>query len=197
MAYKNLNGMSLESFWAFIVSGLSALWMNFESIHHLIYSILFILAVNLMLATIKSIKHCYIRRRRKRPFRLLSCISEVGFLNILLEFAACSFGLFTISGMDLLMSMNGHKSPEFIDILLQWITIFALILYGGMAFKRLGDLAPNLTIVKGVRYFFVKVKWWKKIPFGEDIEEGIKNGEINDLIKEDSGKKKVCAGIGK
>lgn len=197
MSYKSLNGMSLESFWAFVVSGLSALWMNFESIHHLIYSILFILAINLMLATIKSVKHCYIRRRRKKPFRLLSCISEVGFLNILLEFAACSFGLFTISGMDLLMSMNGHKSPEFIDILLQWITIFALILYGGMAFKRLGDLAPNLTIVKGFKYFFYKIKWWKKLPFGDDFEEGIKNGEIGNLIEEGTSKKKACAGVKK
>ena len=91
MAYRFVGRMNLESFWAFLISGLSALWMNFQEIHHLIYSILFILAINLLLATIKSIKHCYIRRKRKRPFKILTCISEMGVLKILLEFAACSF----------------------------------------------------------------------------------------------------------
>lgn len=182
--------MSAERFWALIISGLSVLWMDFEDIHHLIYSILFILAVNLVLATIKSMRNCYIRRRRKKPFVLSACISEIGFTKILLEFAACSFGLFTISSLDLLLSLNGHRSPEFIDILLQWITIFALILYGGMAFKRLGDLAPNLTIVKGVRYFLKKISWWKKLPFGDDIEDGIKSGEIRDLIEESDSESK-------
>lgn len=193
MAYRFVGRVNLESFWAFIISGLSALWMNFQEIHHLIYSILFILAINLLLATIKSIKHCYIRRKRKRPFKILTCISEMGVLKILLEFAACSFGLFTISGMDLIMSMGGHKSPEFIDMLLQWITIFALILYGGMAFKRLGDLAPDLMIVKGVKYFFSKVSWWQKVPFGEELKEGINNGDIQELLDEDKeGKRCVC-----
>lgn len=117
----------------------------------------------------------------------------MGVLKILLEFAACSFGLFTISGMDLIMSMGGHKSPEFIDMLLQWITIFALILYGGMAFKRLGDLTPDLMIVKGVKYFFSKVSWWQKVPFGEELKEGIKNGEIQDLLdNKKEGKRCVC-----
>ena len=68
------------------------------------------------------------------------------------------------------MSMGGHKSPEFIDMLLQWITIFALILYGGMAFKRLGDLAPDLMIVKGVKYFFSKSKLVAK----SSIRRGVK-----------------------
>ena len=85
------------------------------------------------------------------------------------------------------MSMGGHKSPEFIDMLLQWITIFALILYGGMAFKRLGDLAPDLMIVKGVKYFF------SKVPFGEELKEGINNGDIQELLDEDKeGKRCVC-----
>lgn len=53
MAYRFVGRMNLESFWAFLISGLSALWMNFQEIHHLIYSILFILAINLLLATIK------------------------------------------------------------------------------------------------------------------------------------------------
>lgn len=184
MAYRFVFRMNAESLWAFLISGLSALWMNFQEIHHLIYSILFILAVNLLLATINSVKHCYIRRKRKRPFRLSACISETGVFKILLEFAVCSFGLFTISGMDLLLSMDGHTSPEFIDVLLQWITIFALILYGGMAFKRLGDLAPDLMIVKGVKYFLSKVSWWKKVPFGDDIEEDIKSGKFNELLNE-------------
>ena len=87
MAYRFVGRMNLGSFWAFLISGLSALWMNFQEIHHLIYSILFILAINLLLATIKSIKHCYIRRKRKRPFKILTCISEMGVSKILLEFA--------------------------------------------------------------------------------------------------------------
>lgn len=183
--------MNTESLWAFIVSGLSALWMSFEKIHHLIYAILFILAVNLFLATVKSIKNCYIRRRRKKPFNIITCISEVGFLRILLEFAACSFGLFTISALDLIMAMGGHESPAFIGMLLQWITIFALILYGWVAGKRFGDIAPDLTIVRGVKYFFSKIKWWEKIPFGEDLEEGLKNGELEKIVNETTNSKDI------
>ena len=51
----------------------------------------------------------------------------------------------------------------------------------------------DLMIVKGVKYFFSKVSWWQKVPFGEELKEGINNGDIQELLAEDKeGKKCVC-----
>ena len=48
-------------------------------------------------------------------------------------------------------------------------------------------------IVKGVKYFFSKVSWWQKVPFGEELKEGINNGDIQELLDEDKeGKRCVC-----
>lgn len=68
MAYRFVGRMNLESFWAFLISGLSVLWMNFQEIHHLIYSILFILAINLLLATIKKYQTLLYPKKEKEAF---------------------------------------------------------------------------------------------------------------------------------
>lgn len=155
---NNMGETVVERLWSTLSMIAVALWGFFQSIHYLLITLVFIMAVNLFLRTVLTLKNCHKRRISKKKIDVTKCIRSLGYLGILGEFAVAGFGLCFLSAIYSFLGMDGKESPDWLFWVIRVISYFLFLVYTIMTFERLSMVFPNTTIVVAVKWFIGLIK---------------------------------------
>lgn len=191
--YFGMEATVVERLWHTLSVILVACWGFFQSVHHLLITLVFIMAVNIFLRTILTIKNCNKRRRVKKKIDLLKCVHSLGYLGILGEFAVVGFGLCFLSVIYRILGSNGDNSPEWLFWVIEVLSYFSFLVYTIMTFDRLSLVFPDTTIVKAAKWLISVININSFLPpalagkinvdkddikkLGEVIEDGMEENE--------------------
>lgn len=157
-----------------------ACWGYFQSIHHLLHTLVFIFLCNMVLKTIMTIKSCIRRRKLNKEVDIVKCIQSLGFWDLLKEFAVTAIGLCFLTAMYKMLGHDGSE-PKWLASVINWLAYFSFVVYTIMTFIRLGNVFPDTTIVAAVRWIISKINLKKSLP-GEIAEKiDLDDGSIKEL----------------
>lgn len=149
---EGMDATVVERLWHTLSVILVACWGFFQSVHHLLITLVFIMAVNIFLRTILTIKNCNRRRRSRKKVDLSKCMHSLGYLGILGEFAVAGFGLCFLSVIYRILGSNGEDSPKWLFWVIEVLSYFSFLVYTIMTFDRLSLVFPDTTIVKAAKW---------------------------------------------
>lgn len=172
----------IDRLWHVISIYMVAFWGYFQSIHHLLHTLVFIFLVNMVLKSIWVIKKCNQRRRLKKQIDIMKCLYSFGLWSLSKEFAITACGLCFLAGMFNLLTHDGN-SPEWLETVINWLAYFSFLVYTIMTFLRLGAVFPDTTIVAAVKWLLLKINVNKVLPAYISEKIDIEDDSVKELGK--------------
>lgn len=144
------------------ISGV-ACWGYFQSIHHLLYVLVFIFFCNMILKSIMTVQRCIRRRKLNKEVDIVKCVRSLGVLDLSKEFSVTAIGLCFLTAMYKMLRHDG-TDPAWLALGINWLAYFSFVVYTIMTFIRLGEVFPDTTIVACVKWILGKINLKKMLP---------------------------------
>lgn len=181
-----MDGDLIDRLWQFASIMAVAGWGYFQSIHHLLNTLLFIFLCNVVLKTIMVFQKCIRRHKLNKNVDIMRCIQSLGWYGLLKEFAVTTLGLCFLTVIYKMLCHNGD-SPEWLMTAINWASYFAFVVYTIMTFIRLAAVFPDTTIVTAIKWLIGKINFKKALPeiVTDRVNlEGESIKELENIVKE-------------
>lgn len=170
----------IDRLWQFASICSVSCWGYFQSIHHLLHTLVFIFLCNMILKSIMTIQNCRRRHKLNKNVDIAKCIQSLGFYDLSKEFMVTTMGLCFLTVMYKMLGHDGAE-PKWLASVINWLAYFSFVVYTIMTFIRLGKVFPDTTIVAAIKWIVSKINLKKALPSEIAEKMDIDDNSVSEL----------------